>query len=277
MSTTSNDSDSPTLYSAEMRWMMDDDATIEQCATEFEHDPTSMVLIRSMCFVTQTIKRLEEEIRVQHEEFNDLFNYATENPQFRRTLRPIVRAYRHRQSRPYGRTATSPSLQSDRTSPEPPLPPSNSSPTHESIQTHSSDSPRTVKIHSPASTNGNSPTSRDDSLSSYCTAIDELPGSQGNPIDVDASTLLLPTLTEETPPEAGPSNVLAYTPHPDTGVLVRGSDTGPLFAICPQCTRTGHAVDECIYPGPLICDYCRRPGHPRRNCPMLRSQTGRNF
>src|ERR1700692_2545447 len=189
MTSSSISIDSPPIYTTEFRWMLDDDIAVDQCATEFSDNPTGTVLIRAMGFLSTTINRLEKEIRLQREEFEELFDYATEDQQFRRTVRPILRAYRRRKSHPYPRTTTSPSLQSDRTSPEPVASASNAPSNNENSRTSSSESSRTVEIHSAGSNLETSQDSNDTPTSSYQTAIttqlpviEDVPGTARNPI-----------------------------------------------------------------------------------------------
>lgn len=247
MSTSSDDRNvSPPLYATEVRWLFDDPVSVERISNEFP-DSTSAVLVRYLYFLSQTINRLEEEVNEQRQEYNDVFNYATENQQFRHHIRPILRAYRRRQAEPYPRSITPPSLQSDHTSPSPPSP-----------------SPLPLDT---------------DSLASYDTAVDDTPGSSSyNPIDVDAledppQAVQFVTVGEETP-RAGPSRIHRDTPHPNEGTLVR-SRTLPTLLVCANCIRTGHTQSECIFAGPLICDYCNHPGHAQRSCPVLQRDVDR--
>jgi hypothetical protein len=238
MSSSSNDFDVPPFYATEMRHMLDENLIIEQCAFGFHDDPAGSALVHSMIFVSQTIQRLERELSLQHEEFDDLFNFANDIPRFRQTMRPIVRGSRRRRAlSPYARTTTSPSLQSDHTSPE------------SSSSSSPSDPPQTIDIHSH--------NSQESSTSSYGTANDEPRGnSRNNPIDVDASTPLTPST--DTVPRAGPSRLRLRQAQPGRNIPIP----------CPRCSRTGHTLSECIFTGPHRCDHCNRSGHIRRNCPL---------
>jgi hypothetical protein len=263
MTSPSTDSDAPALYATEMRWMMDDPIVIQQCALEFIDDAANSALLHSMAFVTQTIARLENELRLQREEFEDLFKYTIENPRFRRTMRPIVRHYRRRMAQPYSRTNTPPSLQSDHTSGRSPSPSSHSPSNRGTTQTPSPEPSQTVEIHSQTSNEGSS--------SSYGTANDNSVGTRDNPIDVEAIT---PNPITDTLPRAGPSRVKLQRATP---AQTRRRNTYPVPTPCPQCTRTGHTIAECIFPGPLLCNNCRRPGHTYGNCPLIRSEMLRYY
>jgi hypothetical protein len=265
--------------------MMDEPDLVERCAHDFADDLTSTALIRHLHFVSQTIRRLENEIDKQKEEFAEVIEYAVENQVFRQKINRIVRSFRRRYSQPWTHrvsTSSSPSLQSNRTS-SGPLPSTANPPTsEEEAESPTDDPPRTVRILSPIS--------RESSLSSYCTAIDNPPtdennipdddknnapaGSSLNPIDVDALDDSPNLSTNEGNAVASPSEPPRDTPHPGVGMLIRRR-TLPNMIVCPNCTRSGHTFAQCIYDGPLACEYCQRLDHVRWNCPVLRSDMAR--
>jgi hypothetical protein len=80
-------------------------------------------------------------------------------------------------------------------------------------------------------------------------------GSQSNPIRVDS--FIPPTLPVH-------SMVITQLTNQQTRSIA-------MPTICNMCSNFGHTTAECIWPGPIACDYCREIGsHLRSNCPELR-------
>jgi hypothetical protein len=117
--------------------------------------------------------------------------------------------------------------------------------------------PRPVLIHSPALDN-TSQVSESTSNDSFHTADSEESGSQSNPIDVD---------TFEAPVPPHPSTIHQLT-HRRTRSIATATQ-------CTMCGRFGHDSTECIWRGPIICEYCKEIGHVRDGCPELRRDIGR--
>ena len=240
MSTTSSPTLSPQLYAPELANMMNDDETISRISHDFSNDVTGTLALRYIQSLSDTIKKLEENLKSLQDERDDVFAYAIDSVDFRRTLRPIVRAHRRRQLSPYARTDTPPSLQSNTTS-------DNSPPFlyHPSINEHP-EPPRTVTILS------RNP-SPEQSL-----PINSDPSSSYHTVD-DGRMQMAPHSSIRRP----------HTPHPRTGFL-RRTQSAPIADYCNICTRVGHSQLDCVWRGPIICSYCREVGHTRGNCNDLR-------
>jgi hypothetical protein len=110
-------------------------------------------------------------------------------------------------------------------------------------------SPRSVQIHSPIldDTNQQSESTSNDS---FHTADSEESGSQSNPIDVD---------TFEAP----------APPHPSTihQLMHRRTRSIATATQCTMCGRFGHNSTECIWRGPIICEYCKESGMLETDAP----------
>ena len=117
-------------------------------ARAFASKPTSTAVLRNYAFLSRSIDGLELDLERHRLEQHALFTYLMESRTFQTKIQPIIHQYRRR----IGHTRYHPY---DRT-PSP------------------ADS-----INPPHSRSGGS------SLGSYCTAIDEEPGSKWNPIVVD--------------------------------------------------------------------------------------------
>jgi hypothetical protein len=139
----------------------------------FRNEPNSTNLLRNYSHLTQTIAQLEIVLERQRDEQEAIFTALLAEQHTRERLRPIVKHGRHlrhqlHRFRPYGRTPTPPATPSDTRSVRPP----------------SSD--RSVRIlPEEALARNMTPSDGESSLSSYATAIDELPGSKWNPIVVE--------------------------------------------------------------------------------------------
>jgi hypothetical protein len=79
-------------------------------------------------------------------------------------------------------------------------------------------------------------------------------GSQCNPINIDS--FIPPTLPVR-------STVITQLTNRRTRSIATPT-------ICNMCGNFGHTTAECIWRGPIVCDYCREIGsHLRSNCPKL--------
>jgi hypothetical protein len=116
-------------------------------------------------------------------------------------------------------------------------------------------SPRSVQIHSPILDDTNQQ-SESTSNNSFHTADSEESGSQSNPINVD-------TFEAPVPPRLSTIHQLTHRSSIATATQ------------CTMCGRFGHDSTECIWRGPIICEYCKEIGHVRDGCPELRRDIGR--
>ena len=162
----------PPLYlsSHELSRMVTHPEFVFPLARMFTNDPLPSAVLRYYGFISQTIDNLEREEERCRQEQETVFEALISNSNFRTRIQPIIRRFRehhvpHR-FHPYGRTPSPPRTSS---SPNSVSPPSEAS----SIQILPEEA--LAQIPTPGN---NSP------VSSYCTAIDELPGTKWNPIMV---------------------------------------------------------------------------------------------
>jgi hypothetical protein len=198
----------------------------------FRDEPNPTNLLRNYSHLTQTIAQLEIVLERQRDEQEAIFTALLAERFTRERLRPIVKHGRHlrhqlHRFRPYGRTPTPPATPSDTRSVRPP----------------SSD--RSVRIlPDEALARIMTPPANGSSLSSYATAIDELPGSKWNPIVVEdedeLGTVHNPIEIKE---EVGREEEIKR---------------------CERCGQTGHEREDCNTPMRSfttceICDWTRQP------------------
>ena len=86
----SSSDESSILYAPELAQMMLDPITLNRLADDFSPDRASTALLRYFGFISHRIAELEEDLNYHRGEREEIFNFATENAEFRRTLRPIV-------------------------------------------------------------------------------------------------------------------------------------------------------------------------------------------
>jgi hypothetical protein len=170
----SSRSSSPLLLSPyELSRIVTNPSLVPALNDSFRNEPKSSNLLRNYAHLTQTITQLEIILERQRDEQEAIFTVLLAERHARERLRPIVKHGRHLRHQlhrfhPYGRTPTPPATPSDSRSFQPP----------------SSD--RSVKIlPEEALARIMTPSDRGSPLSSYATAIDELPGSKWNPIVVE--------------------------------------------------------------------------------------------
>ena len=238
--------------------MLIDDRMGDHVFEAFRRDATGQLILRHINFITVRINQLELDLDRLRAEREEIFDYAAANSSFRQRVTPLIRRYRERLG-PYAR-------------PPPPPPSSSSTSDHNPLSSTHSSSPRTVEILPQTVTEESTEPS---TVSSYHSADDQEPGSPQNPIDVDA-----PVVHFQIPALPEPDNIINTTdqrldtPHPAIGILHRPRSM-PALLYCPGCTRHGHTVDQCIWTGPIICEYCKNTGHSRRQCPVYRQDLTR--
>lgn len=191
MSTSSNSPTStfqPDLYATEFSLMLHDQEIVDRCAQAFSPDVTGTLVLHALHHVSQTITRLENELSRQQEERDELFSYAIENRHFRHTILPIVRYHRRQRTHPYSRATTPPSLQSDNSNDESQSPPPS---TIEIQSQRNSDTNSVLSYYFPSNSPFPEPIDNNqlrltDDLTTLPHPPNAEPGSEGNPIDVDA-------------------------------------------------------------------------------------------
>jgi hypothetical protein len=215
------------VYADELSNILNQREAFEQTIVSLNEDPTGSAILRMFLSLSRQINRTEQTLDALRREREEVFEYAISNTPFRRTISGTVRLarerQRHRSPAPYHTTNSSSSV----------------------------DSPRTVEIHLEDASAINM-TNDDESVpASFHTTIDDEPGTQQNPIDVDRVFERI------------------GTPHPTVGILHR-TYSAPILMYCTICARHGHIANDCICRGPIICDYCREVGHMRGDCVDLR-------
>jgi hypothetical protein len=152
-----------------------DDPSIVRLNQAFDNDPTGAAYLRHYCFVSQNIKRLEYELDRHLEERRELFEHMTAASDFRKTIKPVVRAFR-RESRakgfhPYTQQPLTPPPRSPR------LPLSRQqSPTSSTLRT------RTPHPSSPSSSTSIHMTKEEDAIIAMFLQLDNTLGTAQNPI-----------------------------------------------------------------------------------------------
>lgn len=244
------------LHLPEATQMLMDDRMNRRISEAFRNDVTGQLIIRHINFITTRINQLELDLDLLRSEREEIFNYAANNSSFQRRVTPFIRLYRERLG-PYARPLL-------------PSPSSSSSSSHNHSSSPHSSSPRTVEILPQTVTETSTEPS---TVSSYHSADDHEPGSPQNPINVDA-----PVIQFQIPPL--PDNIINVndqrldTPHPAIGILHRPRSM-PALLYCSSCTCNGHTLNQCIWTGPIVCEYCKNIGHTRRQCPVHRQDLTR--
>ena len=72
---------------------MTDERNIEELEQEFHEDSHGLAVLRNIRGISLTIEQLENEIKQQQEEMNNVFDCTLEHIRFHMTLRPIVCNY----------------------------------------------------------------------------------------------------------------------------------------------------------------------------------------
>ena len=158
----------------EMTHIILDNPSIDQMNQTFDEDLTGAAHLRHYRFVSENIKRLEYELDRHLEERRELFEHMITASEFRKNIKPVVRAFR-RESRakglhPYTRQPLTPPPRLSR------------------VPSDRRTSPPSSAYHTP--TSPSSPASiemtKEDNLIIAAYLKNELPtGTAQNPIDVD--------------------------------------------------------------------------------------------
>ena len=205
--------------------------------------PISTMVLRHFLFVSQSIERIETDLSYHRGERARLFRQLMRRRHFAEAIYPVMAAYRrHHSPTPHLRRPTSPrptSIVADN-----------------GITRLSPDSPIPVLIH-PLSEDYSDQQSAISSNESYHTPSTG-DGTRANPIDVDIFE----------PPPLPPPTLVQQFAHRRTHSIA-------VATTCDMCARRGHTTNDCIWSGPILCNYCREVGHLRDACPELRQDIAR--
>jgi hypothetical protein len=204
----------------------------------FAGPPATTLSLQTYLFLSQNINRLLLDISHHMEERTRMFREFLRQRCFGKAIYPVMMEFRRSLS-------PTPLLRRPLT-PKPIIMTAD-----DGVTNFSPGSPRSVRIHSPTldDTNQQSESTSNDS---FHTADSEESRSQSNPINVD---------TFEAPVPPHPSTIHQLT-HRRTRSIATATQ-------CTMCGRFGHDSTECIWRGPIICEYCKEIDHVRDRCPKL--------
>ena len=214
--TPSTMSDSMNLSPFELARIVTNPRLLHHIADSFETDPLMTAILRHYAFLSDTIDELERNLERHRREQEFTFDILNNDQDFLARIEPMVKRFR-RQSRtrhhPYRRSSSPPRTPSDNNSINPPI---------TVLSLHIL--PETALARLPSS-NTSSP------VLSYCTAIDEIPGSKWNPIAVE----------DDEEHEVGSRQNPIVISSDETNDPPKTQDD----IVCHRCKQTGHLRDDC--------------------------------
>jgi hypothetical protein len=226
------------LTEDELSRMINNYRTYVDIQSAFATLPAHNAALLHYRLLSRNIRKLQLDLTYHREERRQAFSWLIRQTRFRETIHPIVVENRRHPS---------PMISPRR--------PSCRSPSTTSFRRSRSPEPITLSqalAHITTTFPRSTP-----SLSN--TETDE-EGSQSNPIKVDS--FIPPTLPVR-------STVITQLTNRRTRSIATPT-------ICNMCSNFGHTTAECIWRGPIVCDYCREIGsHLQSNCPELRQDYNR--